>query len=303
MSSGVIDNSVSNILGGSTAGLLDPAGLQFNGGPTRTIKLLSTASAAIDDGNQVVCDTPASGIDQRGLTRGSPCDIGAVERDRTNPSTTAPQTQLRSGTNLSGTGMRAVIRWTGTDGAGSGIARYQLQQSINGGSYSTISSSLTGTSKTITLANGSDYRFRVRATDRDGNVGSYATGATIKPRLVQSTSAAITYAGTWPSSSSSSYSGGSVRYATQTNNEMVTYSFTGSSVAFITTTAKSRGLVRVYIDGSPIGLLDLYSSSTSYRRSLYAKSWPTSGAHVVIVESYGGIGRTRVDIDAFAVIK
>ena len=298
-----IDTSVSNIIGGSTTGLLDPAGLQANGGPTKTIKLLATAAAALDDGNTGAC-TSVGNVDQRGLTRGSPCDIGAVERDRDMPTTTAPQAQLRSGTTLTGTSSRAVLRWTGVDGVGgSGIARYQLQQRINSGPYTTISSSITGPARTITLANGNNYQFRVRAIDRDGNTGPYATAAVIKPRLVQNNSSSIAYAGTWKTVTSSSYSGGSVRYATQTNDETATYSFTGSSVAFITTTAKTRGIVRVYIDGQIVGLLDQYSSSTVFRKALYARSWPTSGVHSIRIENWGGSGRTRVDIDAFAVIK
>ena len=51
--------TVSSIIGGSITGLLDPAGLQSNGGPTKTIKLLSTAAAAIDDGNQTCATVPA----------------------------------------------------------------------------------------------------------------------------------------------------------------------------------------------------------------------------------------------------
>ena len=295
--------TVSSIIGGSITGLLDSAGLQSNGGPTKTIKLLSTAAAAIDDGNQSVCDGPGTGIDQRGLTRGTPCDIGAVERDRTAPTTTAPTASLRSGVKLSGTGMSTTIRWSGADGAGSGVARYQLQQRVNGGSYSTVSSSLTGTSKTFTLANGSDYQFRVRAVDRDGNTGAYATSAVFKPRLTQNSSASITYVGSWSTATSTAYSGGSVKYATQTDNETATYTFTGRSVAFVTTTAKTRGLVRIYIDGQIAGLLDLYSSTTTFRKAFFAKSWPASGAHTIVIESYGGVGRTRVDIDAFAAIK
>jgi len=227
-----------------------------------------------------------------------------VERDRIAPTATAPKAQLRSGTTLSGTSSRAVLRWTGDDDAGgSGLARYQLQQRINGGPYTTISSSLTGTARSVTLGNGNDYQFRVRAIDRDGNAGPYATAAVIKPRLVQNSSSSIAYAGTWKTLTSSSYSGGSERYATQTDNESATYSFTGSSVAFITTTAKTRGLVRVWIDGSQAGLLDLYSSSTVFRKSLFAKSWPTSGPHSIRIENWGGSRSTRVDIDAFAVIK
>jgi len=297
--------TVTSIIGGSITTLLDPAGLQSNGGPTKTIKLLSTAAAAIGDGDLTVCQAggPADNIDQRGLTRGTPCDIGAVERDRTAPTTTAPTAALRSGVKLSGTGMSTTVRWTGDDGAGSGVRRYQLQQRINGGSWSTISSSLTGTSKTFTLANGSNYEFRVRAFDRDGNTGAYATSAVLKPRLTQNSSSSITYAGSWSTAAASSFSGGSVKYTSKTADEMATYSFTGSSIAFITTTAKTRGVVRVYIDGQSVGLLDLYSSTTAYRKSLYAKSWPTSGAHIVIIENWGGVGRSRVDIDAFAVIK
>ena len=303
VSANALDQSVNNIIGGSITSLLDPAGLQSNGGPTKTIKLLSTASAALDNGNTIVCSTPASGIDQRGLTRGTPCDIGAVERDRTAPTTTAPAAALRSGVKLSGTGMSTTVRWGGADGAGSGVARYQLQQRVNGGSYSTISSSLTGTSKTFTLANGSDYQFRVRAIDRDGNTGAWATSAVFKARLTQNTSSSITYVGTWKTATSSSYSGGSVKYATQSSDETTIYSFTGSSVAFVTTTAKTRGLIRVQIDGSIVGMLDLYSSTTAYRKAFYAKTWPTSGVHTIQIENWGGIGRNRVDIDAFAVIK
>ena len=143
----------------------------------------------------------------------------------------------------------------------------------------------------------------MRAIDRDGNTGPYTTGPVIKPRLVQNSSASIAYTGSWTTSSSSSYSGGSVRYATQTDNESATYAFTGSSVAFITTTASNRSIVVVYIDGTSVGKLDLYSSSTVFRKSLYAKSWPTSGAHTIRIENWGAAGRTRVDIDAFAVIK
>jgi parallel beta-helix repeat protein len=295
--------TVSSIIGGSITGLLDPAGLQSNGGPTKTIKLLSTAAAAIDDGNQSVCDGPGTSVDQRGLSRGTPCDIGAVERDRNAPTATAPSAALRRGAKLSGSSMSVSIRWSGSDGAGSGVARYQLQQRVNGGSYSTVSSSLTGTSKTFTLANGSDYQFRVRAIDRDGNTGAFATSPVFKPRLAQNSSSSITYAGTWRTATSASYSGGSVRYATQSDDETATYSFTGSSVAFITTTSTTRGIVRVYIDGQSVGLLDLYSSSTAYRKALYAKSWATSGVHTIQIENYGSPARNRVDIDAFAVIK
>jgi len=59
--------------------LLDPAGLQNNGGPTKTIAL-QPGSPAIGKGS---CFPPNT--DQRGLYRKSPCDIGAFESNPSNP--------------------------------------------------------------------------------------------------------------------------------------------------------------------------------------------------------------------------
>jgi hypothetical protein len=66
--------------------LLDPSGLQQNGGPTLTVALQS-GSPAIDAGDSTVCAAPRpkglGGIDQRGYPRFAPgedlCDIGAFE--------------------------------------------------------------------------------------------------------------------------------------------------------------------------------------------------------------------------------
>ncbi len=55
---------------------LDPAGLQNNGGPTKTIELQAT-SAAVDQVAAGLC--PAT--DQRGSPRLAPCDIGAYDTD------------------------------------------------------------------------------------------------------------------------------------------------------------------------------------------------------------------------------
>ncbi len=73
-----------NILG--TGPLLDPAGLQENGGPTATVAL-KAGSPAIDAGDNVICLAPPpsglGGVDQRGFPRSRPddpiCDIGAFE--------------------------------------------------------------------------------------------------------------------------------------------------------------------------------------------------------------------------------
>jgi hypothetical protein len=73
----------------NTPPLLDPAGLQDNGGPTTTIALLPTSPAinAIPNGTNG-CGTTIR-TDQRGFVRPSPangrCDIGAFERQPRSP--------------------------------------------------------------------------------------------------------------------------------------------------------------------------------------------------------------------------
>lgn len=68
----------------NTDPLLDPAGLQDNGGPTETIALLPD-SPAVDLGGQEVCPPPQT--DQRGVERpqGEACDSGAFELEQRPP--------------------------------------------------------------------------------------------------------------------------------------------------------------------------------------------------------------------------
>jgi CSLREA domain-containing protein len=71
----IMDNSCLPLLSG------DPklVALADNGGYTQTMALLST-SPARNAGSATICTTaPVSGLDQRGMPRDTPCDIGAYE--------------------------------------------------------------------------------------------------------------------------------------------------------------------------------------------------------------------------------
>ncbi len=63
------------------ADILDPAGLADNGGPTETIALTDSATnPARHKADAATCAAaPVGGLDQRGLPRAAPCDIGAYE--------------------------------------------------------------------------------------------------------------------------------------------------------------------------------------------------------------------------------
>jgi hypothetical protein len=71
--------------------------------------------------------------------------------------------------------LRLTLRWTLTD-TGSGLASQQLQRRTDGGSWITVAvPSVASRSASIVVSRGHTYAFRVRGTDRAGNVGAFAT--------------------------------------------------------------------------------------------------------------------------------
>jgi cytochrome c peroxidase len=227
---------------------------------------------------------------------------GPATIDRTAPSVTAPAATLRTGVSLSGTAIPLRLAWTGTDAGGSGIARYELARSTDGGTWMTVSSSLTAPYADVPVPSSGTVRFRVRAVDRAANTGAWATGQTLTPRLFEQSSTSVTYAGTWSTTTGSAYSGGSATYA-KAAGASASYTFTGRSIALITTKAPSRGTVKVYVNGTYVATVDLYATTTKYRALAWQKTWSTSGTRTVKLVVVGTSGRPRVDLDAFAVLK
>ena len=294
-----------SVVASSASGVLDSRGLRDNGGPTKTIVLsTSTSNPALKIGDPDWCNF-AGYVDQRGLARPSgntdKCDAGAVERDRIAPSmTSGPTTKLRSGVALSGSSLRARISWAGKDNAtGAGIDHYALARSVNGGSWTTVSSSLTGTAANATLANGKTYRFRTRAVDHDGNASAWRYGPTFTARLVQQSSSSVTFGSGWSSVSSTKYSGGSTRYTTA-SGKSVRLSFTGRGVALVTTLRTNGGSVKVYLDGTLVDTIALTAGSATYRVQVAARAMSGSTSHTLRVVTSGP---GRVDIDGFAVLR
>ncbi len=215
------------------------------------------------------------------------------------PTSPAPGTYtFLTGTTVGST-IATRVRWpAGTDDL-SGVGSYALRQSINGGAWSTITAATPSLYADRSLTIDTRYRFRVRAQDRAGNAGGYVDGAEVMPRLRQQTSSVATYGGTWTTSSSSTASGGSTRYATRAG-AWVTFAFTGRAIAVVAPRSSSRGSVKVYIDDVYVGTVSAYRSSGQSRAVLYAKSWSSSGNHTIKLVVVGTAGRPRFDIDAFA---
>ena len=234
-----------------------------------------------------------------------PISTARVTIDRTAPTVTAPKGALRTGLALGGTStaqqLLVQLTWTGTD-SGAGIASYDVARSYDGGAYATIANGTPYTAVNTTMTPGHTYRFRVRARDKAGNVGSWVYASTWNSSLVQQTSAAVTYAGTWTSSSASSNSGGSVKSATVAGAS-ASMTFSGRGIAWVTTLRPTDGVAQVYFDNTLQLTVDTAAASTTYRQIVYSRAWSTYGSHTIKVVVLGTDGRPRVDLDAFEVMR
>lgn len=221
-----------------------------------------------------------------------------IVRDTVKPVESAP-VQAFFGQTAGSTTTKIRLTWGATDTGGTGVASYKVQYSVNGGTYTTITSSTTGKTLDRTLTTNRTYRFRVRATDKEGNVGSYAYGPTIKPTRYSESSANIAFVGTWPLVTSSKAMGGKHRYATSSSQRAV-FSFTGLDVGWIATRTTSSGKAEVYLDGVLVRTVDLDRSSTAYRQIVFQAHFATLAAHTLELRP---VGDGRVYLDGFVVDK
>jgi hypothetical protein len=226
-----------------------------------------------------------------------------VGDDRIAPTVTAPVNRLQVGLRSSPSTIPVSLSWTGSDPVpGFGIARYDLRQSTDGRPWTVVSTTLMRPSLTRSLAGGHTYRFAIRAFDRAGNVSAWSFGTPFRLTTASESSSSITYRGTWVAQSSSMYFGGKVRYAT-TAGRTATFRAYGKQIAWMAASGPTRGWARVYIDGTYVRALNLYSRTTTSRQLMFVRSWSTPGTHTMTIKVVGTPGHSRVDVDGFITIK
>lgn len=192
--------------------------------------------------------------------------------------------------------MPLLVTWSAFD-ASSGLAAAELQASPSGvdGSWVTVASGTDGGTSAVDVGGNSEW-FRVNATDA---VGNGATSAPSGPWSIgRFHEGAATYKGSW-SSLPAGQNWGSVRYSSQ-YGATAKFTFVGTDVTWISTRGSQRGKAKVYLDGTLIIKVDLYSATTSVRRISFAASGLSAGPHTLkIMVAKGG---KRVDIDGFVVL-
>jgi Bacterial Ig-like domain len=260
----------------------------------------------------------AKATDAAGNTS-SASDSLTVTVDKTAPIAKAPAHSLSAtsslGTSTTGNSVPVKLTWSATDSTGgSGIASYQLQQSINSGAYTNVTlPSATTTTFSPSLTPTKTYRFRVAAEDTAGNVSAWSYGPSFKVTAYAESSPSIVDTGTWTTSALSGAYGGSVQYASALGrNATFTVPAGTKNVEWVSTKASDRGKAQVWLDGieqdADPGLtgtqpFELYSSSTQLRRAVFSKAVDSATTHKLEVRVLGQKNTsstgTRVDIDAF----
>jgi hypothetical protein len=231
-----------------------------------------------------------------GLTRTAA--VSLVVADGIPPTTVAPSLWLEPGTTVGTSTVPVYVKWSASDP--SGIASYAVQRSINGGTWASVALVPPNlTSGYQSLPFGVGVREQARAADKKLNIGPWSVSPTIGVLLSQQTGSAVAWHGTWNTQTTSVASGGSMRYG-RFAGASATYTFTGSSIAWVSTRGPDRGSAKVYVDGVYAKTISLYSSSRSYRYVAFARNFGSTGVHTIKIVVDGTHGHPRVDVDAFA---
>ena len=238
-------------------------------------------------------------VDQQSRTN-SAIVVVVITPDTIDPVVTIPTARIVSPTTLGTTSGKVRISWGATD-VGTGLKSIQLQEKVGTGAYRTVSLTTAKAKSALrTLTFGKAYHYRVRATDVVGNVSAWITSPQFVISRVQESSAAIVYTGPWGLSSSISYSAGKARWATAPGAS-ATLSFSGESIAWVSSKSAKRGSAQVYVDGILVATVSLKKAATTHRQVVYATAWPTAGPHTIRIVVLGTVGHPRVDLDALVV--
>jgi hypothetical protein len=215
---------------------------------------------------------------------------------------TAPTAPVHLLSNPVANKINVRLTWSGgTDLGGSGFAGYVLRQRIDGGAWTILGYPTTG-SANVPIDPAKNYVFGVASRDGAGNVGTYVTGPSLRAANHSETSTAIAYTGTWATQSLSTYMGGAAKYSNN-KSAAATFTFTGNQVAWLSRKSTAHGTANVYVDGTLVGSVNLYSATTQYKQVVFTRTFASVGTHTLKVVVVGTAGHPRVAVDQFFVLR
>lgn len=208
-------------------------------------------------------------------------------------------------------GAGARVSWT--PNAEDDLAGYLVQRATANGSFTSVTSSPVTDAGYVdaALTPGTTYRYRVSAVDRSGNesartaaVQVVGNGTAVGPGLVENSSAAVTYTGSWTVTTATQDSGGSL--STQAATGWAQLAFRGTGITLLSRTGNYFGVANVYLDDELVTTADQYAAATTYRSVVYVSPKLDLGVHTLRVERSGtkndaSSGRS-VNVDGFVVV-
>jgi hypothetical protein len=203
----------------------------------------------------------------------------------------APSARFRTGRTLSE--RHARISWDDAQRRPAG-AQYELQRLVDGAWRNVTLADPTLRTVDLALPWGETHRFRVRLRDAAGGTGAWYTGPSFDARLTEDMRSGFTWStGDWRQVSTSSASGGTTTFATRDSSK-ANVSFTGRSVAIVSSKGPDRGRAKIYVDNVLANEIDLAETSSRWRVLVFSRTWAEAGLHTIRVEI---VGAKRVDID------
>lgn len=220
-------------------------------------------------------------------------------RDTTAPTTTAPGQTVRLA--VLGSTIPLTVDWSGSD-RGWGVASYQLQKSVNGGTWASVTLPIPSSrSAVVGAAPGSTIRFRVRAKDKAGNLGSWAYGTSFTVTTVSDANPSVAYSpGRWVAVSDPIALDGGLHVASRPGS--ATLRVSARAVAWVAERGPRHGRAMVYVDGVLQATVDLGAASAT-RAVVYAARWSAVGTHTIRIVSVPAFHRPIVDVDGFVVLR
>jgi subtilisin family serine protease len=199
-----------------------------------------------------------------------------------------------------GTTVSTTMTWPAPTDDLSGVRTSTIRRSLNGGDWSTLTSSVTTRSYQRTMAFGTPTRFELSARDGAGNVGAGAIGPTVTASLLQDGSSLVRYTGTWARVDLTAASGGRLHRSTR-GRAAAEIRTTARAIAVVSRRGPLNGKARVYVDGVYRSTIDLRRSSWRSKVVVFNASWTSTASHSVKLVVVGRTG--RVDVDAFVVLR
>jgi len=222
--------------------------------------------------------------------------VGSASGDVTPPTMGAVTERIAIGQKTTATTVPTLFQWSATDTGGIGAYSVWVKTD-NGGWFQDTNIAANATSHTYALSIGHSYTVAVAAKDTAGNWSSYNYSPTINVQVTDDQ--AFTLNGPWSRFSLAGTFGGTYA-ATSQAGAFFQYTATARDLGLVGLKFSTAGRATVYCDGTSVGTLDEYNSSTVTQPMMAQCHFGASASHTIKVVVEGTSGRPWIGVDAFA---